>query len=216
MAQLNAEIGMLEIVLVEGHEAFRQSLEFFLNFTGRHRCRSYGSGREAIEGMVGHRPLVMVTDIHLPGGMDGITCTRVVKDRWPDVQVLMCTEEEDDDKIFNALRAGASGYLHKRSGLDEISDAIRQVVLGGSPMSPSIARRVVNSFRPAKLTEGPDALSEREQEVLDMLCKGLRPKSIGERLYVSANTVRTHIRHIYEKLHVRSRVEAVNRVRGKG
>jgi DNA-binding NarL/FixJ family response regulator len=154
-------------------------------------------------------------DIHLPG-TDGIEGTRIIKDRWPEVQILICTVHEDDEKIFNALRAGASGYLLKRSSVEEVLDGIRQILAGGSPMSPAIARRVVNSFRPPRLDEGPDALSEREMDVLDLLTQGYRVKGIAERLFVSVNTVRTHIRNIYDKLHVQSRVEAVNKVHGKG
>ncbi len=205
----------VQVVLVEDHEEYRHSLEFFLNTSGRVECRSYGNGEEAMRGMVGHTPDIVIMDIHLPGIMDGIACTRLVKDRWPQVQILMCTVHEDDEKIFNALRAGASGYLLKRSSIDEIIEAIRQVLAGGSPMSPAIARRVVGSFRPKKFTEGLDPLSEREQEVLDLLCEGFSSKEIGDKLFLSSNTVRTHIRHIYEKLHVQSRVEAVNKVRGK-
>jgi DNA-binding NarL/FixJ family response regulator len=205
---------VVEVVLVEDHEAYRQSLEFFLQATGKVRCSSFALAAEALAAIALRPPDVVIMDIHLGGGMDGIACTRQVKERWPAVQVLMCTVHEDDERIFQALRAGATGYLLKRSSIDELVEGIRQVLAGGSPMSPAIARRVVRSFQPALLTTGPDALSEREREVLDLLCTGLSAKAIGERLFVSANTVRTHIRHIYEKLQVQSRVEAVNRVRG--
>lgn len=204
----------VEVVLVEDHEEYRHSLEFFLNNSGRVKCRSYGNCEEAVQGMIGHTPDIIIMDINLPGSTDGIACTRQVKDRWPQVQILMCTVHEDDEKIFNALRAGASGYLLKRSSIDEIIEAIRQVLSGGSPMSPAIARRVVSSFRPQQFTDGLDPLSAREQEVLELLGTGMTAREIGEKLFVSANTVRTHIRHIYEKLQVQTRVQAV-RKRGK-
>lgn len=206
---------VLEVVVVEDHDDYRQSLEFFLQASGRVKCSSFGSCEAALAAIALRPPDVVIMDINL-GGMDGITCTTRIKEQWPAVQILMCTVHEDDEKIFNALRAGASGYLLKRSSIDEVVEAIRQVMAGGSPMSPAIARRVVNSFRPAQLTEGLDALSAREQEVLDLLCTGLGAKAIGDKLFVSANTIRTHIRHIYEKLHVQTRVEAVNRRRGRG
>lgn len=202
----------VDVVLVEDHDEYRLSLEFFLNNSARVRCRSYRSCEEAMQGMVGYTPDIVVMDIHLPGTMDGIACTRQVKARWPQVQILMCTVHEDDEKIFNALRAGASGYLLKRSSIDEIIEAIRQVLAGGSPMSPAIARRVVSSFRPVQFTNGLDPLSAREQEVLELLGTGMTAREIGEKLFVSANTVRTHIRHIYEKLQVQTRVEAVSKI----
>ena len=205
----------VDVVLIEDHEAYRSSLEFFLNSSGRVDCRSFQDAEAALSSLETHRPDIVIMDINLPG-MDGIACTRKIKERWPAVQVLICTVHEDDEKIFDALRAGATGYILKRTSIDEIIEAIRQVLAGGSPMTPAIARRVVGSFVPPKLNEGLNALSDREQEVLDLLVAGLRVKEIADKLFVSANTVRTHIRHIYEKLQVQSRVEAVNRVRGKG
>jgi DNA-binding NarL/FixJ family response regulator len=150
-------------------------------------------------------------DIDLPG-MDGIQCTRLIKERWPAVQVMMCTVFEDDGKIFQALKAGATGYVVKQAPISELLDAIRQVHTGGSPMSASIARRVVSTFhQPAPAQEG---LTQREKEMLELIAEGLSVKEISERTSVSSSTVRTHIRHIYEKLQVRSRVEAVNKMRG--
>ncbi|MBP6696979.1 MAG: response regulator transcription factor [Flavobacteriales bacterium] len=204
----------VEVLLVEDHDEYRQSLEFFLHASGRLRCMSFQRCEDALAQLHKRRPDVVIMDIHLPG-MDGIACTRLIKEQWPEIHILICTVHEDDEKIFDALRAGASGYLLKRNSIDEIVEGIRQVLAGGSPMSPAIARRVVNSFRPPKLTEGLNALSDREQEVLDLLCTGMSAKAIGDKLFVSANTVRTHIRHIYEKLQVQTRVEAVNRLKGR-
>ena len=214
MTPWNEATPIVEVLIVEDHDDYRQSLAFFLQATGRVRCTTFLSCEEALPAIGLRKPDVVIMDIHLGAGMDGIAGAKRIKDQWPAVQVLMCTVHEDDEKIFNALRAGASGYLLKRNSIDEIVEAIRQLMAGGSPMSPAIARRVVNSFRSTNLSEGPDALTTREQEVLDLLCTGLGAKAIGDKLFVSANTIRTHIRHIYEKLHVQSRVEAVNRVRG--
>jgi DNA-binding NarL/FixJ family response regulator len=157
-------------------------------------------------------PDVVIMDIHLPG-INGIECTRTLCAKYPRVQVLICTVHEDDELIFEALRAGAAGYLLKRSSIEDLLEAIRQVLAGGSPMSPAIARRVVSSFRPRK-NDGLNALTDREQEVLDLMSTGMSAREIGDKLFVSANTVRTHIRHIYEKLQVQTRVEAVRKGRG--
>lgn len=205
---------VVDVVLIEDHEAYRSSLDFFLNGSGHVRCRSFSDAENGLVGISERVPEIVIMDIKLPG-MDGIACTKRVKERWPQVQVLICTVHEDDEKIFDALRAGATGYLLKRAPVEEVIEAVRQVLAGGSPMSPAIARRVVSSFIPPKLNEGPDGLSEREAEVLDLLGTGMSAREIGAKLFVSANTVRTHIRHIYEKLHVQSRVEAVNRRRGR-
>lgn len=201
----------VNVVLVEDHNDFRTSLEFFLNTSGKVNCRSFGDAETALRYMENELPEVVIMDIRLPG-MDGIECTRTLRARFPEMPVLICTVHEDDERIFDALSAGATGYLLKRAPINELIEAIRQVLAGGSPMSPAIARRVVFSFRPKKNNE-LNELSEREREVLDLLGTGMTAKEIGEKLFVSANTVRTHIRHIYEKLQVQTRVEAVNKGR---
>lgn len=202
----------IDVLLIEDHGDFRNSLEFFLHESGHVRCRSFSDAESAIRFMEHKLPDVVIMDIRLPG-MNGIECTRHITERFTKVQVIICTVHEDDELIFEALRAGASGYLLKRSSIEEILEALRQVLAGGSPMSPAIARRVVSSFRPRK-NDDLNTLTEREQSVLDLLSTGMTAKEIGEKLFVSTNTVRTHIRHIYEKLQVRTRVEAVRR--GKG
>lgn len=206
-------IGRIDAIVIEDHDQFRNSLEFFLNGTGHVECRSFPDAEAALRYMEHKLPDIVIMDIRLPG-MDGIECTRRICGKYPRVQVLICTVHEDDDLIFEALRAGAAGYLLKRSSIEDLLEAIRQVLAGGSPMSPAIARRVVSSFRPKK-SDGLNALSEREQEVLDLLSTGMTAKEIGDKLFVSANTVRTHIRHIYEKLQVQTRVDAVNKANGK-
>ncbi len=157
-------------------------------------------------------PNVVLMDLELPG-LDGVECTRRLKATSPQTQVLVFTVFMDTDRIFNALAAGASGYLLKRTARAEVVDAIEQVWQGGAPMSSEIARKVVESFRPrptARPTDPePQQLTGREEEVLKLLAAGHATKAIATELAVSAETVRFHLKHIYEKLHVRSRTEAV-------
>lgn len=204
----------INVVFVEDHQRYRESLEFFLNNTKKVHCRSFETSEKALESIDARQPDVVLMDIDLPG-MDGITCTKAIREQWPELPVLICTVHEDDERIFNALRAGAAGYLLKRASVDEIVDALVDILTGGSPMSPAIARKVVQSFEEKPLNTGPDALTPREQEVLDLMCTGLRDKEIADRLDVSITTIRTHLRHVYDKLHVQGRVEAVNKRRGR-
>jgi DNA-binding NarL/FixJ family response regulator len=203
----------LNILLVEDNASFRRALSTLIDRTDDMRCTACGTCDEGLEQLENGSWDVVVMDIDLPG-MNGIECTQLVKERWPQVQVLMCTVFEDDEKIFSALKAGATGYVVKHAPIEELLDAILQVHLGGSPMSAGIARKVVGTFHQPSSSSGTDPLSRREQEMLELIAEGLTAKEIAERTYVSINTVRTHIRHIYEKLQVRSRVEAVNKLRG--
>jgi DNA-binding NarL/FixJ family response regulator len=155
------------------------------------------------------RPDVILMDINLPG-MNGVECVRKLKQLVPDSQVIMLTVYEDTENIFNALAAGASGYLLKRTPRNELLDAIREVHRGGSPMTTHIARKVVLSFQQSGASSSPtEGLSPREQEVLDCLSKGFLYKEIADKLGISYETVHTYIRRIYEKLQVRTRTEAV-------
>lgn len=156
-------------------------------------------------------PDVVLMDIGLPR-MSGIECLAIAKPRMPKVQFLMWTNFEDDEKIFNALHAGANGYVLKSAPVPEIIEAITDIHRGGSPMSKSIARKVIQSFHAATVKTAEHNLSKRETEVLDLLAKGYRYKEISEKLFISTETVRTHIHRIYDKLQVQSRAEAVNKV----
>jgi DNA-binding NarL/FixJ family response regulator len=202
----------IEVVLIEDHDEYRRSLQSLLHGSGEFRCTAFGEAEAALQKLEELKPDVVVMDINLPG-ISGIAATRTIKDRWPKVQVMMCTVYEDDDKIFDALKAGATGYLLKRAPIEELFDGIKQVLLGGSPMTAGIARKVVSSFRVQQPADS-DKLSERELQVLEHLSAGLRMKEIADRLNLSTNTIRTHVRHIYEKLQVQSRTEALNKMRG--
>jgi DNA-binding NarL/FixJ family response regulator len=150
-------------------------------------------------------------DINLPNH-SGIECTARLKELLPSIQVVMITVYDETDKVFNALRAGASGYILKRASPERILQAIREVHAGGVPMSSEIARKVLGAFRePAAAVTEAQSLSRREQEVLELLAQGCSNKEIGDKLFISTETVAWHLRHIYTKLHVRSRTQAALR-----
>ncbi len=157
-----------------------------------------------------HRPNVVLMDIHLPGE-SGIVCTARLRAKMPDLQVIMLTVYKDIKMIFQALKAGACGYVLKRADEGEILKAIAEVRAGGAPMTSEIARMVVRAFAdptPILASEGTDQLSDREMEILALIAEGCPNKEIASRLFISTATVRTHLMHIYEKLHVHCRTEA--------
>jgi DNA-binding NarL/FixJ family response regulator len=171
----------------------------------------YDDAETAIADLPQRKPSVVLFDINLPG-MNGIECVRKLKPHLPDTQFLMVTVYEDANHIFDALAVGASGYLLKQTRRSELIDALKDVHAGGSPMSSQIARKVVQSFRrnETESTNGETVeLSQREREVLELLARGYLYKEIAEQLKISVPTVNTYIRRIYEKLHVRSRAQAV-------
>jgi DNA-binding NarL/FixJ family response regulator len=201
----------LTVAIVEDDAEIREMLSRAvgkarkLSFVG-----SFPNGENALLELPKLAPDVVIMDIQLPG-IDGIECTRRLKQASPRTQVLVFTVFMDSDQIFKALAAGASGYLLKRTSRQEIVEAVELVASGGAPMTSEIARKVVESFRsppPAKPVEDAP-LSTREEEVLKLLAAGHGTKAIADQLGVGAETVRFHLKHIYEKLHVRSRTEAV-------
>ncbi|HWF19124.1 MAG TPA: response regulator transcription factor [Verrucomicrobiae bacterium] len=202
----------IKISLVDDSPDLRENITGYLEPFPEFKCVStYASGEEALAGLQKDAPDIVLMDINLgEHAMDGIECVRKLKKLMPEVQVVMLTVFEDSEKIFRTLAAGASGYLLKRQKPGELVSAIKEVVAGGAPMSASIARIVVKSFQ-SQPSHGPeaDALSHREQEVLEGLAQGLAYKQIADQLNVSIHTVRNYIRRIYEKLHVRSSAEAV-------
>lgn len=171
---------------------------------------SFSNAEEAIKRIPDILPDVVLMDINLPG-MSGIGCVNSLKIRFPEMLFLMCTAYEDEDKIFDSLKAGASGYILKTEGPVKIIEAIDDLVAGGSPMSGSIARKVVASFNHLENeNELLTSLSDREKDVLENLAKGLISKEVADVLNISNGTVRKHVQNIYKKLQVNTRVEAVN------
>ena len=201
----------ITVSIVEDQEPLRNTLSRVLNRAEGFKCIStYGSAEDALEGLPKDAPEVVLQDINLPG-MNGVECARKLKEIAPKIQVIMLTVYEDTENIFNALAAGASGYLLKRTSSAELLESIREVHRGGSPMTAHIARKVVQSFQREKsaAAAATEDLSPREREVLDCLSQGFLYKEIAEKLGISYETVHTYIRRIYEKLQVRTRTEAV-------
>jgi DNA-binding NarL/FixJ family response regulator len=200
----------VSVSIVEDNDKLRETLARVVNRADGFRCISqYASAEEALKDLPQILPDVVLMDINLPG-MNGVKCVQQLKKLLPEIQVMMLTVYEDTENIFNALAAGANGYLLKRTPARELLEAIREVHRGGSPMTMHIARKVVQSFQSATAaTSTTENLSEREQQVLDLLSRGLIYKEIAEKLGISYETVHTYIRRIYEKLQVRTRTEAV-------
>ena len=201
---------MTTVAIVEDNPNIRQSLREWVDSAPGHRCVcDCPDAESALEAIPRLKPDVVLMDIHLPGE-SGIACTARLKSLMPALQVIVVTVYRDRDLLFKALKAGACGYLLKRSTPEELLRAIAEVRSGGAPMTGEIARMVVETFqKPATETLAAAELSPREIEILDLVAKGLTNKEIGPRLNVSYDTVRAHLRRIYEKLHVRCRTEAV-------
>ncbi|MGA9779308.1 MAG: response regulator [Limisphaerales bacterium] len=200
----------ISVSIVEDNDKLRGTLARVLNRADGFRCVSdYANAEDALKVLPQVRPDVVLMDINLPG-MNGVECVRQLKQLLPQTQVMMLTVYEDTENIFNALTAGANGYMLKRTSSKELLEAIHEVHRGGSPMTMHIARKVVQSFQKTAATAQPtENLSEREQQVLDLLSQGLMYKEIADKLAISYETVHTYIRRIYEKLQVRTRTEAV-------
>src|ERR1035437_1192925 len=200
----------IKVAIVDDDARVRANLAHAVDHSGDFQCAGqFASAEEAIERLPACAPDVVLMDINMPG-KSGIECVRQLKAEHPEIECIMLTVYEDTESVFNALAAGASGYLLKQAARVELFDAIRQVHTGGSPMTSHIARKVVQAFRQPAVDE-TGKLSSREQQVLELLAKGYLYKEIAEALSISYDTVHNHIRHVYDKLHVRSRSQAVAR-----
>ncbi len=206
----------LRISVVEDDAGLRQSLATLIGGTPGFACASlHANAEHALARMPAAQPDAALVDIILPRA-SGIDCVRQLKGLLPRTHFVLLTVYEDSERIFASLKAGASGYLLKRTPPAELLAALREVCQGGSPMSASVARRVVQSFHePAASAEAAAALTAREAEVLRLAATGLRSKEIADRLDLSVATVQNHFQHIFQKLHARSRAEAVMRFLGR-
>ena len=204
------ETRTIKIAIVEDLREIREGLARLINATPGHRCTGvYASMEEALEKIHNNLPDLVLSDIGLPG-IDGISGIAILKERYPDLLILMLTVYDDNERIFDALCAGACGYLLKKTPWEKVIDSLREAVEGGSPMSPEVARRVINLFREIK---PPNAaayeLTPHEVRLLRMLVEGHSYKTAAAELHVSVNTIKFHLRHIYDKLQVHTKSEAV-------
>lgn len=205
----------IKVAIIEDQKEIREMLAVLINGSEGFSClKSFENAEDALNEIPFLKPDVVLVDIHLPK-QSGIDCIIKLKPLCPQTQFLMCTSLEDSSTIFSALKAGANGYLTKSTPPAKLLEAIADVHKGGSPMSSHIARKVIEAFQTPEKSFGEnetEILSAREKELLEQLAKGYRYKEIAEKLFISIDTVRTHVRNIYEKLQVNSRTEALNKV----
>ena len=210
----------ISVCVVDDNRDLRNALEEIIDMSDGFECvATIGTAQEAIFQIPVLKPDVVLMDINLGTDETGIDCVKALKQKVPATNFMMCTVYEENEKIFQALTAGASGYILKKTAPTQMLEAIRELYLGGAPMSSQIARKVVAAFQYKPTgNEGPESLevlSNREKEILEQLSKGLMYKEIAAELFISPETVRKHVYHIYEKLHVTNRIEAVNKFFGR-
>ena len=209
----------ISVCIVDDNKELRNALEEIIGMAGGYKCvGTMASASDAISRLPLIKPDVVLMDINLGSEESGIDCVKELKPLIPGTNFMMCTVYEEDEKIFEALRAGASGYILKKTAPAKLLEAIRELNEGGAPMSSQIARKVVFAFQSkptAAIQNGIEDLSNREKEILEHLSRGLMYKEIAAALFISQETVRKHVYHIYEKLHVTNRVAAVNKYFGR-
>jgi len=199
------------ICIVEDKSDLREAMNLMIQVSEKYELGgSYANAEEALKHIPLIKPDAVLMDINLPG-ISGIRCVNALKNLFPEMLFMMCTAYEDNDKIFDSLKAGASGYILKTEGPERILEALEDMIAGGSPMSSTIARKVVASFvKQDKENAQIETLSDREKMVLEKLSEGLIGKEVADQLNISDGTVRKHIQNIYKKLQVNTRVEAIN------
>jgi DNA-binding NarL/FixJ family response regulator len=217
----------IAVCIVDDNQDIRSALEQIIMMAdGYELVGSFSRSEETLQMIPLLKPNVVLMDINLGAGESGIDCVRELKPSNPEVLFMMCTVYEEDEKIFEALSAGANGYILKKTTPGKLLEAIKELYEGGAPMSSQIARKIVNAFQNRTISENnPElssaqgksisVLSNRENEILGLLSKGLLYKEIASYLFISQETVRKHVYHIYEKLHVNNRVEAINKFFGR-
>lgn len=205
---------MIRVSIIEDNDQFRKALETIINqVKDTSLVGSYTSAEKALIGLQQSPPDIAIVDISLPG-MPGTELILRLRDKIRNTQFMVCTIHDDNDTIFEALKCGAAGYILKDPvTVEEISKAILDLYNGGSPMSPFIARKVIGAFQKPKINDPNSLLSLREKEVLELVSKGLLYKEIAFRLEISTETVKKHLKNIYQKLHVQNKVEALNKFR---
>jgi two-component system, NarL family, response regulator LiaR len=207
---------LITVCIVEDNKNIRESLKIIIDDAADCGCVGvFENGEDAVAGIPELQPDIVLMDIGLPG-ISGIDCVRQLKPLCPGVQFMICTVYDEDEKIFDALAAGANSYILKRSDSDTLINSIRDLQNGGSPMSSDIARKIVRQFQKELPSQKEDYhLTEREKEILELLAKGLTYQQAADKIFISGKTIKKHVYNIYEKLHVSSRTEAVNKYYGR-
>jgi DNA-binding NarL/FixJ family response regulator len=209
----------ISVCIVDDNKELRSALEEIISMSDGYKCiGTFATAEDAIRQLPLVKPDVVLMDINLGSSESGIDCVRALKPRIPATNFMMCTVYEEDEKIFEALSAGASGYILKKTTPSKMLDAIRELYEGGAPMSSQIARKVVAAFlnKPTATSSNDlNALTNREREILELLSRGMMYKEIALALNLANDTIRKHVYHVYEKLHVTNRVEAVNKFFGR-
>ncbi len=211
----------IAVCIVDDNRELRNALEEIITMSDGYKCiATIATAEDAVVQIPILKPDVVLMDINLNSPENGIDVVRVLKPRIPDTNFMMCTVYEENEKIFEALSAGASGYILKKTDPGRMLEAIRELYEGGAPMSSQIARKVVAAFQEQSMKNNSNIeelsiLSNREKEILELLSKGLMYKEIASQTFLSPETVRKHVYHIYEKLHVTNRVAAVNKFYGR-
>lgn len=201
----------IKVAIAEDIDDIRNGLHLIINSTEGFVCDCIcRNGNEAVEKIPAYSPDVVLMDINMPG-INGVEVVRMLKPKLPSTQFMMCTVYEEDEHVFESLKAGATGYILKKTAPAKLLEAIQEIYKGGSPMSSTIARKVMVSFAERKVQQPVDALTEREKEILHQLSRGMQYKNIAADLSLSIETVRTHIRNIYEKLQVHNKGEAIKK-----
>lgn len=201
---------MRNIVIIEDNQELTLSLTFSIESTGKYKIlKSYTSGEEAVKDIGENIPHFIIMDIELAGKMNGVECTSILKNKYPEIEILMLTVFEDSEQVFDALRSGACGYMTKNSNFSEIIDALDQATAGGAPMSFKIARMVLNSFK----IKNDSPLTLQENKILDLLSKGASYKTAAIQLNISTETVKFHIKNLYIKLQVNNKEDAIELAR---
>ncbi len=203
---------MIDVAIIEDDHEIREDIREYLNSRGDMTCRL---ARETVESFLAvlipeNKPDVILMDIGLPG-MSGISGIRIIKEKYPEINIIMFTIYHDSEKIFQSLCAGASGYLLKTTPFEELASTIGTVYNGGSFMSPQIARKVIDHFRAVPKREKPSPLTDKEKEIVMGLVDGLSYKMIAEKAFISIETVRSHIKNIYKKLHVHGKADVIRK-----
>ncbi|MGQ0737621.1 MAG: response regulator [Bacteroidota bacterium] len=205
-------MALVTVSIIEDDKHYREGLATLVNGSGYFKIiHSYPSAEIALPHIITHPPAIAIVDIKLPG-RSGVELIATIKESIPDTLCMVCSFYDDDEYVFNALKNGASGYILKDSMPKQIIESLKELHQGGAPMSRYIAKKVINTFQAKPFHHKLSELTDRENEILNLISTGLIVKEVADKLFLSSYTVTKHLQHIYNKLHVNNRIEAVNRL----